>query len=333
MPELTIGAGYVKALLDLAVSKGAGQKVLVQRAGINPDDLQNRDNRIPLENYQRLMAAGKALCDEPALAVQLGEAASLSDISIVGLIYKTAATNVEAFEQINRFGRLVVEVDGHRPEGRFKIVRINREFWMEDTRNDPNSFPELTESAFSMMICMQQKMGYSSFAKAVHFTHAKPANLTEYQRILRAPIVFGSDRNAMLIDASLMSLQLPKADIYAFGIFSERADALLASLQSSKTMRGQVEALLIPILHTGVWSMERLAETLGFGRQTLYRKLKAEGTSFENLLDELRHKMAEHYLNGKKVSVYETAYLTGYSESSAFSRAYKRWTGKSPTLY
>ena len=332
MSELTIGAGYVKALLDLAVSKGASQQELLQQAGLNLDDLQDRDIRIPLENYQALMAAGKALCNEPALAIQLGESASLSDISIVGLIYKSASTNAEAFQQINRYGRLVVEVDGHRPDGRFKIVRENREFWMEDTRSDPNSFPELTESAFSMMVCTQQNTGHSSFAKAIHFTHVEPANCAEYQRILRTPIVFGSDRNAILFDPALMTLQLPKADGYAFGIFSERADALLATLQNSKTIKGQVEGLLIPILHTGTWSMERLASTLGLGRQTLYRKLKTEGTSFEKLLDELRYKMAEHYLHGKKVSVNETAYLTGYSDPSAFSRAYKRWTGKSPTL-
>ena len=332
MPELTIGAGYVKALLDLAVSKGASRQIMLQRADINPDDLLNRDNRIPLENYQTLMAAGKTLCDEPALALQLGEAASLSDISIVGLIYKSSATNAEAFAQINRYGRLVVEVDGHRPDGRFKIEQINGEFWMEDTRRDPNSFPELTESAFSMMICTQGKAGHTSYAKAIHFTHEPPANLAEYQRILKAPLVFNSDKNAILFNPALMSLQLSKADDYAFGIFSERADALMASLQGSKTIKGQVEGLLIPILHTGVWSMDRLAEALGFGRQTLYRKLKAEDTSFEKLLEELRHKMAEHYLHGKKVSVNETAYLVGYSDASAFSRAYKRWTGKSPTL-
>ena len=73
-----------------------------------------------------------------------------------------------------------------------------------------------------------------------------------------------------------------------------------------------------------------IASKLGLSRQTLFRRLKAEGTTFENVLDELRHKLALHYLNGKKVSVNETAYLVGYSEPAAFSRAFKRWTGASP---
>jgi len=65
-------------------------------------------------------------------------------------------------------------------------------------------------------------------------------------------------------------------------------------------------------------------------RQTVYRQLKAEGVTFETVLDELRHKLAVHYLSGQKTSVNETAYLVGFSEPAAFSRAFKRWTGTSP---
>ena len=86
----------------------------------------------------------------------------------------------------------------------------------------------------------------------------------------------------------------------------------------------------MPILHTGDASMDIIASRMGLSRQTLFRKLKAEGVTFEKVLDELRHKLALDYLNGKKVSVNETAYLVGFSESAAFSRAFKRWTGSSP---
>ena len=84
------------------------------------------------------------------------------------------------------------------------------------------------------------------------------------------------------------------------------------------------------MLHTGNTSMDAIASKLGLGRQTLFRKLKAEGTTFEKVLDELRHQMALNYLGGKKVSVNETAYLVGFSEPAAFSRAFKRWTGTAP---
>jgi AraC-like DNA-binding protein len=76
--------------------------------------------------------------------------------------------------------------------------------------------------------------------------------------------------------------------------------------------------------------MDTIAGKLGMSRQTLYRNLKAEGTTFEQVLDELRHQMALNYLSGKKVSVNEAAYLVGFSDPAAFSRAFKRWTGSSP---
>ena len=76
--------------------------------------------------------------------------------------------------------------------------------------------------------------------------------------------------------------------------------------------------------------MDSLAKQMGLSRQTLFRKLKAEETTFEKVLDELRHALALHYLSGKKVSVNETAYLVGFSDPAAFSRAFKRWTGFSP---
>jgi AraC-like DNA-binding protein len=75
--------------------------------------------------------------------------------------------------------------------------------------------------------------------------------------------------------------------------------------------------------------MELIANRMGLSRQTLFRRLKSEGTSFGKVLEELRHKMALNYLSGKKVSVNETAYLVGFSEPAAFSRAFKRWTGTS----
>ena len=101
-------------------------------------------------------------------------------------------------------------------------------------------------------------------------------------------------------------------------------------LESSESVRARVEGLLLPILHTGGASVDAIAGQLGLSRQTLFRKLKAEGVTFEKVLDELRHELALHYLCGKKTSVNETAYLVGFSEPAAFSRAFKRWTGFSP---
>ena len=328
MAELTVAAGLAKGLMRLAVSRGAPQAELLARAGIDPGDLEDHDTRIPFSRYVALMRAGQALAGDPALALHYGEERDFSEVSVVGLIGLASETMLEAFAQLNRYGRLVVEFDG--PPDRFQLVREGEDLWMVDTRENPNAFSELTESTFAGMVCGPRRFGVSQLVKAVEVTHPVPAWRAEYERIFQAPVAFERDRNAMLLDERWIFHRMQLQPRYAFGILSRHADALLASLEGAKTARGQVEALLAPVLHTGQASMDAIAGKLGMSRPTLFRRLKAEGVTFEAVLDDLRRRMALDYLGTRKVSVNETAYLVGFSEAAAFSRAFKRWTGKSP---
>ncbi|MBI3677801.1 MAG: AraC family transcriptional regulator [Proteobacteria bacterium] len=328
MAELTVAAGLARGLMELAESKGANRKALAERSGIDLAELQDQDNRVPFAKYVALMRAGKELCNDPALALHYGETNDMSEISVVGLIGYASETMMEAFVQLNRYGRLVIEFDGG-PD-RFRIASDSKGTWVIDARQNPNDFTELTESTFARLIAGPRRFGVTQLAKAVHVTHAAPAYRDEYERIYGAPVTFESHWNAVLIDESWITHRIQLQPRYVFGILSEHADALLKELESSKSTRGRVESLLMPILHKGDVSMESIAGKLGLSRQTLFRKLKAEGVTFEKVLDELRHKLALHYLSGKKVSVNETAFLVGFSEPAAFSRAFKRWTGASP---
>ena len=104
-------------------------------------------------------------------------------------------------------------------------------------------------------------------------------------------------------------------------------------LATNDTVRSDVETRMLADLHEGSLSMDRIARDLGMSRQTLYRRLKDEGVTFAQVHDDLRRRMAMDYLSTRKVSVGETAYLLGFSEASAFVRAFRRWTGSSPTVW
>lgn len=330
----TVGAGYARGLIELAVSLGANRAQLMGRAGVTADDLADPDNRVPMPNYVALMRTAKELTGEPALGLIWGQAIDLSELSVVGLLSRAAETMVESFHQLNRYGRLVIEVEGVGFENRFQLRPdpATGGLWMVDTRLNPNEFPELTESTWARMICNSREFAAAAGLSvlAVHVTHAAPAHAEAYRRILGVDVVFGADKNAILLPPGWSGIRVAKASRYVFGIFSEHAEKLLAELETSRTVRGQVEAHAIPMLHTGELCIDVIAGKMGLSRQTLYRKLKTEGVTFEGVLDDLRHRMALHYLDGQKVSVNETAYLVGFSEPSAFSRAFKRWTGRSP---
>jgi AraC-like DNA-binding protein len=340
MPNPTVAAGYPKALLDFAVSRGADRQMLIERSHIRLDDLKDQDDRVPLANYIALLKAGIELCNEPALSLLFGEAVRLQDISIVGLI-GVAFDNVESVRrQANRYAPLTLDADDGGTADAIEFVRENGNVWLKFTSDIYKANPLLTESGFARNVCGARALAASmpnlanlSFPKAIRFTHAEPSYRAEYDRIFGVPLFFDSHMNALLTDEAILNMKLPRTNPYLSEVLSARAEELLKSLEMSKTTRGRVENLLVPILHTGEANMDTIAGQLGVSRQTLFRKLKAEGVTFEKILDELRHKLALHYLNGKKVSVNQTAYLVGFSEPAAFSRAFKRWTGSSPRIY
>jgi len=336
MAEPTIASGFANAFLKFAVAKGATRQTLIERSRLRSQDLTEPDNRVPLATYIALLQAGIELCDEPALALHFGAEVSLSDISIVGLL-GNPETAEKGRDQANRYLRLAIDGGDGEAAHRMEFVHEDGKIGMKFTSTLFVENPLLTESAFARCVCDGRKMAAATGGvsqcpspKAIRFTHAEPSYRTEYDRVFGIPLEFSSSMNAILFDEEVLSFQLPQTNQYVSRLVTERADALLEKLEDSKSLRGRVEELVDPIPHTCEAKIETIARKLGLSPQTLFRKLKAEGVTFEQVLDQLRHKRALEYLNGKNVSVNETSYLLGFSDPAAFSRAFKRWTGASP---
>jgi hypothetical protein len=226
MPEFTVVASAVRALMELAVSKGACRGALAERSRVDPAELQDCDNRIPFSKYVALMRAGQELCHDPALALHFGESVDMSEISFVCQIGAASANWAENLAQMNRYGRLTIDVDGVGSGDRFVLARTGGQFWMIDTRENANDFPELTESTFARIACSCRRwLGENPFLKAAHFTHAAPAYRAEYDRIFRIPVVFESDRNALLADDALLTCRPPSASRHVSEILSARGSA------------------------------------------------------------------------------------------------------------
>lgn len=324
-----MSAGVTNGLIDFAVAQGADRSRLLTRSGIDASALADHDNRVAMPRYRSLMMAAKRLTGNPAIALHYAEQIDLSELSLVGLITRSSPTMLDALKQLNRYGELVVEIDTATPQ-RFEIVRENGEIWLVDNRLAANEFPELTEVTFARLVCGPRRFTDELALGAIEFTHPAPSYAAEYDRIFQAPVRFDSDRNAMQLDEGWLTHPVALTPSYVFGILTEKADDLLASLKAQTTIRSDVESLLMSVLHSGDVSVSRIAEEMSMSRQTLYRKLRDEGTTFKQVLDELRRKLALDYIDGGKVSVNQAAYLTGFSDPSAFSRAFRRWTGKSP---
>src|SRR5262249_770994 len=150
--------------------------------------------------------------------------------------------------------------------------------------------------------------------------------------IFGVPLIFESHMNAIIVDEEFLSIRLPDTNPYLSKLLRTHVDELLKNMENSKSTRGRVESLLLTILITGYDSIATIICKLGFSVEWVFGMGKWEGGRLEQVLDELRQTLALRYLKEKKMSVTETAYLVGFSDPAAFSRAFKRWTGSRPRV-
>lgn len=331
MKRGSVAAGLVRGFVDFAESRGAVRAGMLAALGPAAERLADPDARVPLDAYRAAIRAAAESSGDPAILLRYSCGTKLQEVSIVGLIVHSCASMAESMAQLNRYSRLMVEVDVMPDGPRFAVEPGAGGLWLIDRRPDPDSFPELTESGFGRFIGEFRREFGVPMARELRMTHAEPAHGALVREILGVPVVFAAERNAMLMDPEWLAIEYDEGDrSYVFGIFAEKADRLMQDLARDATVRGRVEAHLLPLLHRGEVPMDEVARALGMSRQTLYRRLRDEGARYAEVLDALRQRMAEDYLGARRLAVGQVAYLVGFSETSSFVRAFKRWTGVAP---
>ncbi|MEP1766005.1 MAG: AraC family transcriptional regulator ligand-binding domain-containing protein [Sulfitobacter sp.] len=332
----TIAAGFVAALANFAAQHGADRAALLSAGGLTETDLSNQDNRVPVSAYHAVIETAIAQTGDTALLLRHTFESDLQTISIVGQIVHSARSLAHSIEQLNRYIRLLADAPQNMAADRYQLLRTDHGLWIIDHLTTPDTDFMGVETSFARFISeFRRSFPNVFFALELEVTYSPPPHADQYPELFRIPVTFNAARNALRLDPIWGSAdsEFEPGHAYAFGIFTRHADALLKDLETDTTARGLIEAQILPRLHAGSISMDRIAKDVGMSRQTLYRRLKEEGLNFAAVHDDLRKRMALDYLGAQKVTVNETAYLLGFSEASSFVRAFKRWTGKSPTAY
>lgn len=336
MTEETMAAGFAASFADYACDKGAKRHVLLAESGLTEDDLSDQDNRIPRAAYQAIIAAAIQQTGDTALLLRHTLETRLETMSVVGQIVHTSASLRHSLEQLNRYLHLMGDTELPPGTDRFGLLKTTEGLWIIDHLVLPPDMAFWSEVSFARFISeFRRSFPGATFEVGLEVTYPPPPHVDQYPELFRVPVEFSAKRNALQIDPVWDSpeTQFEPGNAYAFGIFTRHADEMLAKLQADTSIRAQIEAQILPRLHEGSISMDKVARDLAMSRQTLYRRLKDEGITFAEIHDDLRQRMAVEYLKGQKVTVNETAYLLGFSEASSFVRAFKRWTGLSPTAY
>lgn len=331
-----MAAGFAASFADFACDRGAKRDVLLSESGLTEDDLSDQDNRISRAAYQVLIGTAITQTGDTALLLRHTLETRLETMSVVGQIVHTSASLRHSLEQLNRYLHLMGDVELPVGVERFELLRTDDGLWIVDHLVLPPDMSFWSEVSFARFISeFRRSFPGATFEIAMEVTYPPPPHVDQYAELFRVPVQFNATRNALQIDPVWDSpnTEFEPGNEYAFGIFTRHADEMLAKLQADTSIRAQIEAHILPQLHQGTISMDKVAQDIAMSRQTLYRRLKDEGVTFAEIHDDLRQRMAVEYLEGHKVTVNETAYLLGFSEASSFVRAFKRWTGLSPTAY
>ncbi|HYD78616.1 MAG TPA: AraC family transcriptional regulator [Paucimonas sp.] len=326
-----VAGPYLQPLLEAAAARGVTPAMLARAAGLREDALEPLPDSLSALDYLRLMDAGAALADDPHFGLHVGERVKLGTYNVYGLILLSCRDFGQALQQTLRFeglahdlGRSELAVEEGVAEYRWRSAL-------------PHAGRHLAESVFAGIQVFGNWLAGRRLPPAdIAFSHPEPADTSEHERIFGSKVRFGAAQHAARFPAALLSWPVPNADIGLYPVLQQHAEQLLREKERGEraaregSIVAQVRSAIVRNLAQDRVRLPLIAEELAITQRTLQRKLKEAGVSFQQVLDQTRHELAQDYLRQGNLSISEIAFLLGYQEQSSFNHAFKEWTGVNP---
>jgi AraC-like DNA-binding protein len=265
--------------------------------------------------------------NDSLLGLHVAAEMDLRDAGILFYLAASSATVKDALDYLVRYAGAASEAV------RLDISRQNGETVLTARAVLASDEPDRQFSEFIALAVLRvlQRATNRDFApRRVTFAHARNSGLREIHRLLRCPAEFAQTSDSWEFPQSVMELPIISGDSRLLQLLQAHAEDLLSERRTATGLRGLVENQLLSMLSSGSVQTAAVARQLGMSVRSLTRHLAQEGTSFGEILDRLRHRLALRYLEDRRISVQQIAWLLGYSEIGAFNHAFKRWTGTSP---
>lgn len=312
------------AVLDAFRGTEVPPEVLLEGSGIQLSDVELPNSLINIGQELRVFA--NALAFRQDLGLALGRCLHISAYGMFGLTLLTSANLREGLTLALRYPLLL---------GTF--FRLGLEIrdglaWL--TADQYSESPEL--EVFNTDFCMssfrvtcQDLLGCTLPLREAQFVHPQPDYLDAYEQAFNCPVHFNAGRNAIGFDLEWLDRRLPLADLVTHGGMLERCIELNEELSARPAWIDQVRRILSEQLHA-VPDFDSLARQVHCSPSTLRRRLRAQDSSYQKLLDELRYKQAKQLLAQQNLSVCRIAEALGFKETASFRHAFQRWSGVAP---
>ena len=326
MTEGTVSAATITMLTHALQERGIDTVALIEEAGLPSSWGANA--RLPASAGAALWQAAVRATGDDDLGIHLAAHRGEGTLGVFDYAVSTAASLGAGWQRMARYFRLLHDsteltttVTSAHATLRHRLVapyppRIIAEFVLG-----------------SVLVLGRKSTGVQWSPIEVRFAHKAPIDDAPYRAFFSAPIHYGAGDDALVVTRETYELPNQRVDAHLSKLIDGFASELLAKLPPRAQLESRVRALVLPRLADKSAGIAAIATELGMSSRNLSRRLADEGTSFSRVVDQLRQDSAKAHVSAGKLSNSEIAYLLGFSEPSAFHRAFRRWTGTTPGRY
>jgi AraC-like DNA-binding protein len=322
-------ASLVSAVAQAIESYGCDSKVLLRRAGLDPEKLHVPGWRYPMPEVKRLWELALEATGDPCLGLRAAQQVQPAHLHALGLAWMASTSLHDAMlrlvryhDVISKWADVTFQVEAERSTLRLR---------MPEGAERPS--PLAVDGLFAMVVSLCRLLTDEDFVPlGVSLRREDPGRTETYQAAFHCPVVFEADGNAVAFRREDMEAPLPAGNPELASEVDGIADRYLRSFVAKPTA-ARVRRILVDLLPSSRVSQEQIARQLGTSVSSLQRQLRAEGMRYRDLFDETRKELALRYIEDGRYALAEIAFLLGFADQSTMTRAFRRWTGSSPGRY
>ena len=323
-------AVWVRQLVAELARKGYPARRLLGQAGIEELNLATDGARIGITEHCDFFELAAEATRNPCLGLEFGETRDTRDAGLIGYVGLSSPSLLDALRNLARYRKVFsdaieIDVDALETHGRLQ-------WWYHGLPR--GSGCQIVEFYAVNLVRALREMADEWFALlSVSFVHPRSEGAAALEAFFGCPVRFGAEENAIVLRRDDLARQMRSADDRLLTILRRYCEEVLSRhAEQAPPVVERVERIIADGLSHGNVTLSRVASKLGMSTRSLTRRLAEHETSFKVLVENLRRDLALRYLEGTTLGLTEIAFLLGYSEVSSFTHAFKRWTGKTPSL-
>jgi len=323
-------AGGGLSRLAIARLKSAGVPVapLLKRVGLTPEAIADPEERLSVRSQIALLDEAAIALKDDCLGFTLARDFDPREIGLLYYIMASSQSLGDALKRVARYSKITNEalVVGYQ-EGNRLILSLSYSGVPRHSDRHQIEF-----CMFGVLRICRVLTGQNVIPQHFSISHHRSGDNSEMARFVGTKVEFGADRDEFALNADARELPLIHADSHLNDLLLKYCEAALADRRGDMSqLRTRVENAISSVLPHERVRVEDVARSLGMSKRTLARRLSDEGLNFTEILQQLRRDLAVRYLDDRGLHVSKIAWLLGFHEVSAFTHAFKRWTGKTPS--